>query len=190
MAQIIHAKDLRSGHTFLYKNNIYLVLENSFNKTAMREGIVKCKVKNLRTTTITVEVLTGEKLEQANVQKKKCSFSYLDGSNFVFMDLENFEQYEINNSKLEWEKNFLIEGSEVNIIIYEDEILGLSLPDQVVLKIEFAEEAVQGNSVQNALKKANLETGFEISVPQFIKTGEKVIISTTNGEYISRSKNV
>ncbi|MGL4647168.1 MAG: elongation factor P [Mycoplasmoidaceae bacterium] len=190
MAQIIHAKDLRAGHTFIYKNNIYLVLENSFNKTAMREGIVKCKVKNLRTSTITIEVLTGEKLEQANVQKKKCSFSYIDGANYVFMDLENFEQYEVNIAKLQWEKNFLIEGSEVNMIIYENEILGLSLPDTVTLRVEYAEEAVQGNSVQTALKKATLETGWEIDVPQFIKTGELVIVNTVSGEYISRCKNV
>lgn len=190
MAQIIHAKDLRPGHTFLYKNNIYLVIENSFNKTAMREGIVKCKVKNLRNQSITVEVLTGEKLEQANVLKKKCSFSYVDGSNYIFMDLENFEQYEIPASKLEWEKNFIIEGLEFNIMIYESEILGIYLPDQVTLKIEFAEEAVQGNTAQAALKKAVLETGYEINVPQFIKTGETVIINTSNGEYIGRSKNV
>ncbi len=188
MATIIHAKDLRPGHTFLYKNNIYLVLENSFNKTAMREGIVKCKVKNLRTSTITIEVLTGEKLEQANINKSKCIYSYDDGSNYVFMDQETFEQFEIPKSKLEWEKNFLFEGIEVSIIRYESEILGVILPDQVTIEIESAEEAVQGNTVTNAMKKAWLVTGYEITVPQFIKSNEKVIINTSDGSYVGRGK--
>ncbi len=188
MATIIHAKDLRPGHTFLYKNNIYLVIENSFNKTAMREGIVKCKVKNLRTGSITIEVLTGEKLEQAPVSKSKCTYSYNDGSNYVFMDQDTFETFEVSNNLLEWEKNFLFEGCEVNIMRYEDELLGIILPDQMVIEIETAEEAVQGNSVTNAMKKAWLVTGLEITVPQFIKSGEKVIINTSDGSYVGRGK--
>jgi len=100
MATIIQAKDLRAGHTFLYKGNIYQVIENSFNKTAMREGIVKCKVKNLRTGAITIEVLTGEKLEQAVIEKSKMTFSYDDGSGYVFMDNDTYEQISIPYSQL------------------------------------------------------------------------------------------
>ncbi len=186
MATIIHAKDLREGNAFFYKDNLYQVIENSFNKTAMREGIVKCKVKNLRTGAITIEVLTGEKLEQAILSNVKMSYSYNEGSNYVFVDNETWEQLEIPMNKLEWEKNFLVEGSEVNVLKYENEILGISLPDQVTLVVKEAEDAVQGNSVTNAQKKAWLETGWEIQVPQFIKSGEKVIIETKNGKYISR----
>lgn len=188
MSDIIHAKDLRPGNTFIFKNNLYYVIENSFNKTAMREGIVKCKVKNLRTGSITVEVLTGEKLEKAVIDKVNATFSYIDKANFVFMDLETFEQIEISGKKLEWEKKFIVEGSEVSILKYENEVLSISLPDQVVLTVKFAEEAVQGNTVQTAMKKAILETDFEIEVPQFIKTGERIIINTSNGEYVGREK--
>lgn len=188
MSDIIHAKDLRPGNTFIFKNNLYYVIENSFNKTAMREGIVKCKVKNLRTGSITIEVLTGEKLEKAIIDRVKASFSYVDKNNYVFMDLETFEQIEIDVAKLEWEKKFIVEGSEVNILKYEDEVLSISLPDQISLSVEFAEEAVQGNTVQTAMKKAILETKFEIEVPQFVKTGDKIIINTTTGEYVGRDK--
>jgi elongation factor P len=92
---------LRPGNTFLFKGNLYQVIENSFNKTAMREGIVKCKVKNLRTGSITIEVLTGEKLEKASVTTVKMLFSYDDGSNFVFMDNSTYETIEIPHSRLE-----------------------------------------------------------------------------------------
>lgn len=188
MATIIHAKDLRSGHTFLYKGSIYQVIENSFNKTAMREGIVKCKVKNLRTGAITTEVLTGEKVEQAIIEKLKMTFSYDDGNAYVFMDNETYEQIEIPYNQIEWEKNFIEEGSEVNVMRYEGELMGVSLNDQLVVTIEEAEEAVQGNSVQNATKRAWLSSRWEFQVPQFIKSGEKVIIDTSNGQYVGRAK--
>jgi len=152
--EIIHAKDLRAGNTFLYKGNLYLVIENSFNKTAMREGIVKCKVKNLRTGAITIEVLTGEKLEKAPVENLKMMFSYEDANSLVFMDNETYETIEIPKQKMAYEKNFMSEGTEVSIQKYGDEILGASLPDQVVCTIAEAEEAVQGNTVQSVQKKA------------------------------------
>lgn len=188
MATIFQAKELRPGHTFLYKGNIYQVIENSFNKTAMREGIVKCKVKNLRTGSITTEVLTGEKLEQAPIETSKMVFSYDDGTNFVFMNNETFEQIELPKEKLEWEKNFITDGSEVVVMRYGNEILGATLPDQVAIEIKEAEEAVQGNTVQNVTKKAWLVTGWEILVPQFIKSGETVLIRTSDGQYVGRAK--
>lgn len=83
---------------------------------------------------------------------------------------------------------FLTEGQEVHIMYYGDEVLGVSLPDQVTIEVKEAEEAVQGNTVQNVQKKAWLTTGWEISVPQFIKTGDKVIIDTITGNYVSRGK--
>ena len=187
MADVIAAKDLRPGNCFLFKNNLYQVIENSFNKTAMREGIVKCKVKNLRTGSITIEVLTGEKLEKVILDVMKMSYSYDDGNNLVFMDNETYETVEIPKSKMQWEANFLEEGTEVTINKLEDEILGISLPDQVVCVVKEAEDAVQGNSVTTALKKAWLNSGWEIDVPQFIKTGEKVLIDTTTGKYVSRA---
>lgn len=187
MAEIIHAKDLRSGHTIVRNNNLYLVLDNSFNKTAMREGIVKCKVKNLRTGAITVEVLTGEKLQSAHVDRSQMTYSYNDGSSFVFMNNETFDQIEIDNKKLEWEKNFLVEGYVVRVISFEQEILGIELPDQVSIEISYAEEGVQGNTVTSALKKAELVTGWTLDVPQFIKTGEVINVKTADGTYVSRA---
>lgn len=188
MAEIIWAKDLRPGNTFFFNKQLFLVIENSFNKTAMREGIVKCKVKNLRTGAITVEVLTGEKLEKALVSTSKMVFSYFDGNNYVFMDNTTYETVEIPKSRLEWEKHFLTDGCEVSIQRYEDEILGVSLPDQIALDIIDAEEAVQGNTVSSIQKKAWLSTGLEVLVPQFIKKGDKVLVNTSDGKYVGRTK--
>lgn len=186
--EIYHAKDLRPGNTFIRNNNLYLVIENSFNKTAMREGIVKCKCKNLRTGSITVEILTGEKLEKAQVETVDMIYSYKDDANFVFMDMNTYETVEIDEKKLEWEKNFLSEGQSVKIQKYHDEILGVQLPDQIVCEVIDCEEAVQGNTVQAVQKNAWIASGFRILVPQFIKKGEKIIISSSDGTYKGRTK--
>jgi elongation factor P len=114
-------------------------------------------------------------------------FSYNDGNNFVFMDNVTYETIEIPQSRLQWEKNFIVEGTEVSVQKYEDEILGISLPDQIVAIVTDAEEAVQGNTVTSVQKKAWISSGFEIQVPQFIKTGDKVLINTVSGEYVGRT---
>jgi elongation factor P len=103
------------------------------------------------------------------------------------MDNVSYETIEIPHSRLEWEKNFIVEGTEVSIQKYEDEILGVSLPDQIVATVSEAEEAVQGNTVTSVQKKAWITSGLEIQVPQFIKKGDKVLINTANGEYVGRT---
>ncbi|AFQ03330.1 elongation factor P [Mycoplasmoides genitalium] len=187
MAEMIEAKNLRNGQTIFGPNKeILLVLENTFNKTAMRQGIVKTKVKNLRTGAIVWLEFTGDKLEQVIIDKKKMNFLYKDGNNFVFMDQKDYSQIEINEKKLEWEKNFITEEIEVTVITYQDEILGVNLPDLVPIEVEFAEDAIQGNTANMARKKARLVTGYELDVPQFINTGDKIVIATIDGNYRER----
>lgn len=187
MSDIIHAKDLRPGNVFTYKNNLFQVIENSFNKTAMREGIVKCKVKNLRTGAITIEVLTGEKLEKVMLNSQKMFYSYDDGNNYVFIDKETYDSIEIPKTKMLYDGNFLEEGCEVIVNKLDDELLGVTLPDQVTCTVKEAEDAVRGNTIANVQKKAWLMSGYELNVPQFIKSGEKIIVDTKTGKYVSRS---
>ena len=104
------------------------------------------------------------------------------------MDNETYEQIEIPAQRLEWEKNFLLEGMNVDVTFYETEILGVSLPDKVTLEVTETEPAIKGNTKTNANKDATLETGYTLKVPMFIEKGEKIIVSTATGEYSSRSK--
>ena len=186
MAEIIHAKDLRPGNTFIDNGNLYEVLEITFNKTAMRAGIVKDKVKNLRTGSITWNDLTNGKFEKVTVDNILMSFSYVEGENYVFMDNETFEQVEIPSSRIGNMKNFLTEGIEVHVQKFGDEILGIKLPDTIVCDLIDCEEAVQGNTVKAIMKKAHISTGFEVQVPQFIRPTDRIIISTVDGTYKGR----
>ena len=186
---MILVNDLKPGTTFEHEGNIYTVLDIDHNKTAMRQMIVKVKVKNLRTGVINeISFTGGDKVEQAHIDKKEMQYLYDDGDNFVFMDNETYEQIEIPKARLEWEKQFMKENDNVTISMYEGkEILGVILPDKVELQIVECEPAVKGDTATTATKNAKVETGLDIRVPLFIQNGEMVLISTADGKYSGRA---
>ena len=173
---------------FEYEGNLYQVLNLQLNKTAMRQMIVKVKVKNLRTGVINELSFTGgDKVEQAHIDKKEMQYLYDDGTNLVFMDNETYEQIEIPKDRLTWEMQFMKPNENVTISMYESEILGVMLPDKVTLQITECEQAVKGDTATSATKNAVVETGLEIKVPLFIQNGEMVVISTADGKYSGRA---
>ena len=129
---MIIVNDLKPGTTFEHEKNIFIVLDVDRNKTAMRQMIVKVKVKNLRTGVINeISFTGGDKVEQAMIEKRKMQFLYDAGESMVFMDNTTYDQIEIQKDKLQWEMNFLTPNLEVDITMYEEEILGVILPDKV-----------------------------------------------------------
>ena len=185
---MIIVNDLKPGTTFEHEKNIFIVLDVDRNKTAMRQMIVKVKVKNLRTGVINeISFTGGDKVEQAMIEKRKMQFLYDAGESMVFMDNTTYDQIEIQKDKLQWEMNFLTPNLEVDITMYEEEILGVILPDKVALTLVECEPAVQGDTATNALKNAKCETGLELRVPLFIENEEKVLVSTIDGKYSGRA---
>ncbi len=185
---MIIVNDLKPGTAFENEGNIYTVLNVDHNKTAMRQMIIKVKVKNLRSGVINeISFTGGDKVEPAHIDKKEMQYLYDDGVNLVFMDNSTYEQIESPKTRLEWEMQFLKENDNVTISMYEQEILGVMLPDKVELQIVECEQAVKGDTATSASKNAKLETGLEIKVPLFIQNGEMVVISTADGRYCGRA---
>lgn len=186
---MILVNDLKPGQTFESENNIFSVIDIQHNKTAMRQMIVKVKVKNLRTGSIVELNFTGgDKVEQARIEKRLMQYLYDEGDSYVFMDNETFEQIEINKDNLKWEMNFLKPNDNINIQLYdENEVLGIILPDKVELEVTETEPAIKGDTANNAMKNAMTETGLEIKVPLFINQGEIVLVSTADGKYSGRA---
>ena len=185
---MVIVNDLKPGTAFEYEGNIYQVLNVDHNKTAMRQMIIKVKVKNLRTGVINeISFTGGDKVEQAHVERKTMQYLYDDGTSLVFMDNETYDQIEIGKDRLEWELKFLKPNANVQISMYESEILGVILPDKVELQIVECEQAVKGDTATSASKNAVVETGLEIQVPLFIQNGEMVVISTADGKYSGRA---
>lgn len=186
---MIIVNDLKPGTTFENEGNIFQVLDISHNKTAMRQMIVKVKVKNLRSGVINELSFTGgDKVEQAHIDKREMQYLYDDGEALIFMDNSTYEQIEIQKDNLKWELQFLKPNDTVLISMYDgSEILGLILPDKVTLQIVECEAAVKGDTATSAMKNAKLETGLEIKVPLFIENEEMIVVSTADGKYSGRA---
>lgn len=185
---MISVNDFRPGLTFQYEGNIYAVIEAQHSKSGRGQAHVKTKVKNLRSNATTMITFTGgDKVEKAMIDKVEMQYLYDDGANVIFMDTQSYEQLEVPSSRLTWEKNFLKEGVMASVTKYDGEVLGIILPDKVDLAITEAEAAVKGDTSSGAMKKAVLETGLELQVPLFIKEGELITVSTSDGKYSGRA---
>ena len=184
----MNVTELRPGNYFKEEGNLYLVIDILLNKTAMRKMVAKVKVKNVRTGAITeMSANSGYQVETIRLEKKKMNYLYDSGDFLVFMDNSTYEQVEIPKARLEWEIKFLKENLEVEIVTYEDEILGINLPAKVALKITHCEPAVRGDTVNKAMKDAIVETGLKIRVPLFVNEGDDVLVRTDTGEYDGRA---
>ena len=185
---MIIVNDLKPNTAFEYEGKLYSVINVDHNKTAMRQMIIKVKVKNLRTGVINeISFTGGDKVEPANIDRREMEYLYDDGENLVFMDTTTYEQIEIPKTRLKWEMQFMKENDNVTISMFNNEILGVILPDKVELQITECEQAVKGDTATAALKNAVVETGLAIKVPLFIQNGEMVVISTADGKYCGRA---
>lgn len=184
---MINVNDFKTGMTINYEGSIYQVIEFQHVKPGKGSAFVKTKLKNLRTgANIEITFNSGIKIPTAHIDKQKMQYLYNSGNTYTFMNMETYEQVEINKSKIEYESKFLKEGLEVYITFYEGEMLGIELPDKVSLIVTVAEPATKGNTTNNALKDCTLETGLQTRVPLFIDQGEEIIVSTADGKYVSR----
>ncbi|MCI5835184.1 MAG: elongation factor P [Firmicutes bacterium] len=185
---MFNINDIKNGITFLYEDNIYQVLEFLHVKPGKGAAFVKAKIKNLRTGAIVEKTFnTSIKLEKAMIEKKNMQFLYANGDTYNFMNMETYEQVELSKAQLGDDALFLKENSEVSISFYKGEMLGVVLPDKVAMVVTKTEPAVKGNTTNNATKEATLETGLTVRVPLFIDEGESIIVSTSDGKYVSRA---
>ena len=185
---MIDTSDFKTGLTILYNNQIYQIVEFQHVKPGKGQAFVKTKLKNLRTgANIDYSFNAGERLEQAMIEKRKMQYSYNSGDTYCFMDMETWEQLDIPAERMKWEANFLLEGAEIEIVMYGSEVLGINIPEKIVLEVTESSPAVAGNTATNALKEVTLETGFKVKVPMFIEQGDKIIVTTFDGKYSSRA---
>ena len=185
---MINVNDIKNGMTIFYEGNIYQVVEFQHVKPGKGSAFVRTKLKNLRTnSTQEITFNAGIKIEKAQVNKRALSYLYNSGDTYVFMDNTTYEQLEINKSMLEDYIKFLKEDLVVEVMSYNDEVIGISLPEKISYKVVETEQAVKGNTTSGAQKDAKIETGYVVKVPLFIETGEEIIITTSDGKYSSRA---
>jgi len=184
---MIDINDIKNGMTVIIDGQIYQIVDFLHVKPGKGSAFMKMKLKNLRAgTTLEKTMNTNIKLEKANITKVQMSYLYSTGDEYVFMDMNTYEQVTLPEKQIEDEAKFLKENLEVELVYFNDELLGVNLPDKIDYKVTSTQDAVKGNTSTNAQKDAELENGLVIKVPLFINNDDEVIVSTSDGKYVSR----
>lgn len=185
----LNVTDLRNGTVFAEDGVLWQVITYEHNKMGRGSGTVKVKAKNVRTGAITEKsFITGARVEEGNVEKKKAQFLYADGDTYNFMDPESYEQFSISKAILGDNAKYLYESLEVNLIVADEEALGLELPNSLVYEIAETGPEEKGNTVSNVYKEATMTNGLMVKVPMFGKVGDKIKVDTRTGAYVERVK--
>lgn len=185
---MIEVNDIKTGMTLIIEGGIYQIVDFLHVKPGKGSAFMKTKLKNLRTGgTIERTFNTNVKFEKANIEKSNVQYLYNTGDIYNFMNMETYEQLELSADQLGDDKNYLIENMNVMVSFFQGELLGVILPDKIEMTVTETEPAVKGNTTNNATKDATVETGLKVRVPLFIEQGEKIIVSTADGKYVSRA---
>jgi len=183
----ISTNDLKNGITLELDNGLFTVVEFQHVKPGKGGAFVRTKLRNLRNGNLLEKTFNaGIKVEQAILEKRDMQFLYKDGSDFVFMDQESYDQSHVSPAALGEAADYLIESAVAIIATYQGDIVSVEIPASVELVISETEPGVQGDRVSGATKPATLETGKVIKVPLFVNTGDKVKVDTRTGDYITR----
>lgn len=186
---MLNANELRTGTVFTEDGQILQVLTYEHIKMGRGSGTIKVKVRNLRNGATTEKsFITGARVEEANVEKKKVQFLYRDGDQFHFMDNSSFEQFAISDSIVGEQGKYLQDSMEVIIIVSGEEALGIELPNSIIYTITETGPGEKGNTVSNVYKEAVVDNGMMVKVPMFMKIGDKVKVDTRSGQYLERVK--
>ena len=184
----ININDIKNGMTVIIDGNLCSIQEFQHVKPGKGPAFVRIKLKNLRTGSIVEQTFnTNIKVTKAHIDKNSVGYLYTNGDNFVFMNNETYEQFEVPKKVLGEDADYVKEGIDITIDFYEGEIIGITLPEKIEYKIIETTEAVKGNTATNAQKDAKIETGKLVKVPLFISEGENILISTKDGKYAGRA---
>ncbi len=185
-----NTSDFRKGLKVQIDGDPYIMIECNFVKPGKGQALYKCKLRNLIRGTVLDRTYKsgGESLEAADIEEIEAQYLYRQGETFVFMHNESYEQYELSGEQVDEAWKFLKEGMICSMLLFDDNPIGVTPPNHVVLQVEYCEPAVRGNTATNVTKPAKMETGAEIIVPNFVETGEMIKIDTRSGEYIERVK--
>jgi elongation factor P len=185
---MISVNEFKTGLTIEVDGGIWRVIDFQHVKPGKGAAFVRSKLRNLRTGAIQEKTFrAGEKVEKAQIDNRRMQYLYASGDQHVFMDNESYEQIELPSSRIEYELKFLKENMEVFIIMFQGEILGIDLPNTVELEVTETEPGIKGDTASGGTKPATLETGLIVQVPFFVNQGDRLIINTTDGTYVSRA---
>ena len=183
-----NANDIRKGMAINYNGDIAIVLDAQHRTPGNLRAFVQATLRSIKTgKSSDVRFSSTEKIDVVPLTTKKMEFSYKDGQDYVFTDTNTYETVTISPEIIGDAKDYLVENGEVTITFVEDRAVMVELPPSVVLTVVDAPEGIRGDSASNVMKPVKLETGITITVPLFIKAGEKIKVDARTGKYMERA---
>lgn len=187
---MISVTQLRNNTTFVDKGRPFRVLKYEHAHISRGSGTIKVKVRNLENGNVqSMTFKSGERVEDIVVEKQRLQYLYKEEDGLVFMNPVSFEQIEIEMKIVGEDARYLVEGNEIDVLFWDEKVLGVDLPPNLVFSVKATDPGEKGNSATNVLKPAIMENGLKVQVPLFIKIGDKVKVDIRSGEYVERISN-
>ena len=178
---------IRLGKVLKVNEQPYLVVYALHFRTAQRRANLKTKLKNLVDGSVLEKTFTsGEKADEADLERGHASFLYIEGNEANFMNSESFEQFSLSKENVGEGISFLKDGTEVSVLNFEGHPVAVQLPAKIELKVTSAPPGIKGDTAGTATKTVTVETGYQVNAPLFIKEGDVIRINTETGEYVER----
>ncbi len=183
------ASDIRRGNVILHNGQPFRVMDFNHHTPGNLRAMVQTKLRNLLTGNSTeVRFSATENIEEADVFFSKATYLYSDADGYHFMRTENFDQFSINAETLGDAVYYLQEQMEVEVTDYNGDPIGIVVPQTVILTVVETEPELKASTASNSPKPAKTETGLQLTVPPFIKEGERIVVNTVEGIYVKRAE--
>lgn len=186
---MIDTSDFRNGISIVQDGEVYQLIEFQHVKPGKGGAFVRTRLKNLRTgATLEKTFRAGEKMEQAILERRKLTFQYNQGDEYVFMDMETFDQVPIPQSAIGPAVKYLKDNTEVEVCSHNGRILSVELPMVMEFEVTETDPGLRGDTASGGSKPATVETGAVVQVPLFINVGERIRVDTRTDTYLERAR--
>jgi elongation factor P len=186
---LIDVGQLKKGSKIVQDGDPCVIAEYQFVKPGKGTALYKCKIRNMVTGALWDKTWrSGDKIEKADLDERKMQYLYTDGDDYHFMNNETYDQVALSKDQVADAVNFLYENLNVDMLFFNDNPIGLTLPNFVELQIEKSDPGIKGDTASNTTKPATLSTGYTLQVPLFVNEGEWIKVDTRTGEYSERVK--
>lgn len=184
---MIDVNQLRRGTTFEHEGSIYKVTEYSHHKPGRGKATIRVSVRDMRSgANVQMTFSSGDRVEDVRLEKRPMQYLYNDGIFYVFMDQDSYEQRRVNHEVMGDDAQFLKDNMELELLLYEGEVIDYNLPPNVDLEVVSSEMAVAGDTATGATKEVVLETGLKVRTPLFVEVGDVIRVDTRSQEYVTR----
>ena len=179
--------DFRNGFTMSLDGEIFSIVEFQHVKPGKGSAFVRTKLKNTKTGAVLDRTFrSGDKVEQVRLEKRQMQYLYSDQGLYYFMDLDTYDQIQVSAALVGTASTLLKESENAFLLIADEEVVSVELPNFVSLAVTHTEPGVKGDTATGAVKPATLETGYVVQVPLFVNRGDQLKVDTRTGEYVER----